>query len=300
MSEDIIDAKLEKLKTRVRNIGRPIVWLGWFGIGILTPIYLYNAYTKNIFDSWGDYIPEIFLHIWLCIMLIILGSRIRNAVDKRIKTYLQWLILLIAVPLGIFIWLNGYVDSIGWMGIAILIYLLFSWVRLLVIMKNKDFVATLTHPVYPYFDLKGWIIWVLMSFIIMLVVAAFSLPEEDLDAICSESTEEEFGSMGEILRDLKNRPFPSTIDANTKLVEINENEYSIRYMYELNDIDKSTLTEQRLREKSLNMVCSDENLKYILREYSDIEHVYKVDTGDQYFVRIRMGDCGEEGEINLL
>lgn len=306
MSEVAVDTKkLDRSKTILKWMGIMISGIGWLGIWGVTPFY-YWIYANGLGQYFFEVIlSDMILTLILSIIFIILGNRIRVGVDRRIRMYLQVLILLIGIISFGFILFEDTVSITSWVYVGILAFLICSWVILMLILRNKEFVATLHKPVYKYFDRKGWIIFFLISFGIFSVTFLFDGITLDEEMYLDSSLEEEYSDETDnktaaIVSMLNDRPFPSKLNDNMTLLGIEEQQSGfIRYTYEIQNIDSSQLSTEFLKDLMVKEYCSSEFINYILGQQIDIEHSFTTEKGENYFVTLDFSSC-ESSAVNLL
>ena len=306
MSEVAIDTKkLDRSKTILKWMGIMISGIGWLGIWGVTPFYLW-IYANGLGQYFLDVmISDMILTLILSSIFVVLGNRIRAGVDRSIRMYLQVLIILMGIISLGFIIFENTISIASWVYIGVLVFLICSWIILIQILRNKDFVATLHKPVYKYFDTKGWIIFFLIAFGILSVtfLLEWSALEDEmyLDSSSEEAySDETDNKTADIVSILNDRPFPSKLNDNITLLGIKEQQSGlIHYTYEIKNIDSSQLSTAFLKDLMVQEYCGNEFVNYILDQEIDIAHSFTTEKGENYFVTLDFSSC-EASSFNLL
>lgn len=306
MNEVAIDTKkLDRSKTILKWMGIMISGIGWLGIWGVTPFYLW-IYANGLGQYFFEVIiSDMILTLILSSIFIIFGNRIRTGVDRSIRMYLQILIILIGIISFVFIIFENTISITSWVYVGILAFLICSWVILMQILRNKDFVATLHKPVYKYFDRKGWAIFFLICFGIFSVTFYIDWITLDDEMYVDSSSEEEYSEetdskLAAMVSILNDRPFPSKLNDNITLLGIKEQQSgSIQYTYEIQNIDSSQLSTEFLKDLMVKEYCNNEFINYILDQEIDIAHSFTTEKGENYFVTLDFSSC-EASSLNLL
>jgi len=207
-------------------------------------------------DSSGTLLMVIF-----SVIFIILGRRIREAKDKRIKVYLE---LLLALSLVIAIWVVASGGRVGLLLFLVIIYLISSLLTFKKAMSNKDFVDGLSEQKY-ILDKKGWFVFGL-TLVILLIIAFWF----DLSKIGNEVVQPSESELNEILvqtSNENNKDLPMIIDEITQLttttVEGNDLVYIYKLIGEHEPISQQTL-ESSFRKDFTDELCLNQETRTLL------------------------------------
>lgn len=171
---------LEKLKKNLIKTGKSVSAIGWLMVIISLGVFLWSILDKNFNESGlsSTNYSTLFIIIIMYVIFIILGNRIKNVIDIKIKLYLQIILLLSLVFLIFIIYTGG---TVGILFFLLTGYLISSLVQINRAMKLKSFTSTLTSPKYKL-DKNGWVYFMGISvvvFMILLVIDS-STPKTDL------------------------------------------------------------------------------------------------------------------------
>lgn len=138
---------IESLKKSVRRTGNLTYHVGWWTIALSAIIFIWSLLDKNFSDSG---LPEpdflsFLLMVVVSVTMIILGRRIKQLLDVKIKNYLQILIGLSVVLFILIVWTGG---KVGILFFILLAYLISSLVKINKLMKVKEFAFSLTKVKY--------------------------------------------------------------------------------------------------------------------------------------------------------
>lgn len=280
---------IEKLKKSLRNTGNSVYAIGWITILINTGLYLWSVLDKNFAES-GLPVPDLsgtFLTIVVASIFIILGKRIQTLVDKNIKLYLQ---ILLGLSLLLLVWALFTGGRVGILFFFVVAYLLSSSFQLRKAMISEEFTATLTSPKYKL-DKKGWIIFAVVAIVLFFVAIGVDLASSKL-GIDNLTTQGKADLIFETVKETKaEMALPNQIDEATKLVDITAEPSAIRYHYILSGVDTRQFSNSYLKKYLISNICENTDTKNLLDYGIDMEYLYVVDSGEQYFVSFTKVDC---------
>lgn len=277
---------IEKIKKNLINTGNSVYAIGWITIIINIAIYIWSIFDSNYGES-GLPTPDLsgtFLMIAASSIFIILGARIKGLVDRKIKTYLNILLIL---SLLILVWVVASGGRVGLLLFLIIAYLLSSLVKISKAMKVEEFTATLTNPKYKL-DKKGWIIYSLALIILLIITIGVDLSGQSFgDTYSTEDLVKD--TVSEIKSEMT---LPDQLDEVTRIIDITAEQNAIRYHSVLTDVDTTSISNDYLKSYLGDSICQNADTKSLLQQGVDMEYSYSVDGSTQtYFVSFTESDC---------
>ena len=161
---------IEKISKSLKNTGNSVYAIGWITIIFNLGIYLWSVADENFAES-GLPTPDLsstLIMVLAASIFIILGSRIKGLVDKRMSLYIQ---ILLGLSLLLLVWVFATGGRVGILFFLIIAYLLSSAFSIRKAMGNEEFTSKLVSPQYTL-DKKGWIIYGIVS-VVLLIGAVF-------------------------------------------------------------------------------------------------------------------------------
>lgn len=316
---NVSKTKIEKNKKSIKNTGESVYAIGWLTIVTNAGLYIWSIADKNFFESGlpAANLTGAFIMITIAIVFIILGSRIKKLADKKIKQYLQ-ILLILSVLLLIWIVLTG--GRVGLLFILVTFYLISSLTTISKLMREEAFASTLINPEYKL-NKNGWIIFSVSALILLFIIIGINsignnavrdnnisknninIPEQKLvnqivgdntvGAIQGETSNSKEELIQQIVESAKSQTtFPVELDSVTTMVDITAESNAIRYQYILHDLETSALSDEYFKNSIILSLCGNKNLTSILNEGINLEYSYTVkDSQQTYFTYFTKTDC---------
>ena len=146
-SSSFQEVDVEKLKNEIRVTGNLAHWLGLLTIALNIGIYVWNLLDKNFSESGlpaSDFL-SVFLMVAVASTFVVLGGRIKQLIDVKIKDYLEKLVVVSGV---LFVWAVLTGGKVGILFFILFVGLVSSLVKINKLMKVKEFVSKLTNSRY--------------------------------------------------------------------------------------------------------------------------------------------------------
>ncbi len=155
---------LEKIQKNLTDTGNNVSAMGGLTIFGNICLYILNIFNIKILDFEND-ISGTFLMVFVGIIYIILGNRVKNIKDKYVLTYL-YILFALSVLIIIFVLFSG--GKVGILFFLVMIYLVISTIKIRRIRKNEEYINNLETQEYKINKIS-WIIFIVASLIIFLL-----------------------------------------------------------------------------------------------------------------------------------
>jgi len=268
---------VEKIEKQVRSMGVTINAFGWFSIIFKLLFYVLQLLNIDALGFETDY-TGLLLSLLVGFLFVILGNRIKNVHDKKIKTYLT-ILLIITILFSVLAWSTG-----GSVGLIVLVYMIVSVINYNKFLKEEDYKESLIEQDHKI-KKGGWILIIVLS----LVLGWFAL-SYDMDNLYSDITPSDIEETVALIKNSNN--LPQEIDEVTVWLDVTAQEDAIRYHYELSNLGDREVSEALLRDFIKDGICADIDISNALKGGVNMEYFYTVkETGEEFLVVFTEGDC---------
>ncbi|MDQ5912182.1 MAG: hypothetical protein QG568_397 [Patescibacteria group bacterium] len=304
---------VEKMKKEVSRSGSFIYAVGWLTIAVNMGIYIWSLVDDESFRSSGLFASDLFgvlITIFGASIFIILGQRIKKLVDVNTQRYL-YIVLCLA-----FLFLIGSIATGGRVGVIALLlfgYIIYGLMLMRKLMKIPEFTSTLLKPKYVL-DKKGWFVYIVGTFLLLVVVASFITIGTEPTALTTSDTANtnymtkedsaRYERIVETVEYLKSEsPLPLEADSVLTLRDIVAEPQAIRYEFIINSINTdalSKLSSDDFKKRLTSVSCNDEGTIEMLRDGITIKNHYSVKDSEQTFAaEITEADCISDEKLSI-